>query len=142
MQNVPGDDMRLALTLEYLAGISGEDHMLTDDYYGYASQFDRYIMLVDERGSVEVREYRDSDAAGREMDSFEDGGFGASEHDAWISSEIRGYSVSFDSKYIGTYPTLRRAQAKVSLLMRETGYYPNVFLAGEHGPSVRRISVW
>jgi hypothetical protein len=138
---VDESDRALCVVLEYLAGISMEDYMLTDDWQGYVGVFGKYLLLEDGRGFVEVRELADSDAAMREVNGFEDDGFGADESDAWISSERNGYSVSFDGKYIDTYPRLNRAMAKVSLLMRDSGYYPNVFLAGEHGPSVRRIDV-
>jgi hypothetical protein len=67
---------------------------------------------------------------------------GADESDAYINYGRQGLEVSFDGKYIGRYETLRRAQAKVSLLMREHGYFPNVWLTGEHGPTIRRIDVW
>ena len=140
-QAVDESDWALCVVLEWLAGVSSMDHWLSDES-GYAGVSDRYMLIEDDRGFVEVREFTSVDAAMREMNSFEDDGFGASDMDAYISCDRNGYGVSFDGKFVGTYGTERRARAKVSLLMRETGYYPNVYLTGEHGPTIRRIEVW
>jgi len=140
-EGVACEDRPLAAVLEYLAGISMEDHYLADES-GYAGKFDRYILIVDDRGFVDVRTFPDSDAALREMNRYEDAGMGADEHDAWIGSEYSGYSVSFDGKHVGQYPSLRRAKAKVSLLMRETGFFPNVWLDNGGSSGIRRVDVW
>jgi hypothetical protein len=76
------------------------------------------------------------------MDEFEDDGFGAQEDDGWISCDRGGYFASLGGKRLGTFERLSRAKAAISLEMRRSGYYPNVFLSGEHGPTVRRIDVW
>lgn len=133
-------DRALCVVLEHLASESGEDWMLTDEWQGYAGQFDRYVLLEDSRGFVEVREYDDAATATREMQDWEDEGFGASEWDAWISEDRGGYAVTFEGKYVDTFPRLNRAKAKVSLLMRDSGYYPNAFLQDARG-TVRRVDV-
>lgn len=140
-EGVDESDRALCVVLEHLAGISWEDYWLSDDYQGYVGVFDRFMLVEDERGFVDVRTFADADSAMRECNSFEDRGFGADENDAYIGISNRGYEVSFDGKYVDTYPRLNRAMAKVSLLMRDSGYYPNVFLTGEHGPTIRRIDV-
>ncbi len=146
-EGIHESDRALCLVLESLAGVSGEDHLLTDDNYGYAGLFDRFILLHDDRGFYEVREFKTAELAMREMNQFEDDGFGASEYDAWIYDDRNGYGVSFEGKHIATFTSedspnpLRRARAQVSLCMRESGYYPNCFYQGERG-SVRRIEVW
>lgn len=141
-EGIDDDDRPLAAVLEHFAGLGMEDHMLADGS-GYAGQFSEHILIVDDRGFVDVRTFPNADAARREMDSFENDGMGASEDDAYIRYDgSRGLSVSFAGKFIGSYPTLRRAKACVSVLMRREGYYPNVWLTHEHGPTIRRISVW
>ncbi len=139
-QGVSEDDFALCIVLEHLAGISMEDHMLTDENYGYLGVFDRYMLLEDDRGFVEVRTFADADAAMREANSFEDDGFGADQFDAWITDEWNGYAVSFDGKYVDRFARLNRAKAMVALLMRDNGYFPNVWHATERG-SVRRIDI-
>ena len=136
-----GDDLALALVLHALMLDSGEDHFLSDES-GYMGQFGRFVLTVDDRGFVSAEEFASPEKAEARLNDAEDDGFGASEDDAWISLERGGYHVSFAAKSIGTFETERRARAAVSVEMRRTGYYPNVFLAGEHGPTVRRIDVW
>ena len=140
-EGVDESDRALCLVLGHLAGISFMDHWLTDDYSGYVGVVDRFMLVEDERGFVDVRTFKSADEAMRELNSFEDDGFGASEWDGWISSERNGYAVSLDGKTIGTYPRLNRALAAMAIAQRDAGYYPNTFLSGEHGPSVRRIEV-
>jgi hypothetical protein len=140
-EGIHADDRALAAVLEHLAGISMEDHWLADES-GYVGVFDRYLLVKDSSGFLDVWTFADMDAAMREINSYEDDGRGADESDAYINYGRQGLEVSFDGKYIGRYETLRRAQAKVSLLMREHGYFPNVWLTGEHGPTIRRIDVW
>lgn len=140
-EGVDESDRALCVVLESIAGDSGMDHWLTDDYQGYVGIVDRFMLIEDDRGFVDVRAFASPDAAMREINGYEDDGFGADQHDAWITDERGGYAVSFDGKYVDRFPRLNRAKAMVSLLMRDSGYYPNVFLSGEHGPSVRRIEV-
>lgn len=138
-----GDDqsLALALVLHALAAEGWVDEALADES-GSVSRIGRYLLVEDDRGFVEVRTFDSPEAAQRELDGYEDDGLGASEDDAWISSGTRGWEVSFAGKFIGTFKRESRARAAVSLEMRKSGYYPNVWLAGEHGPSVRRIDVW
>ena len=137
-----GDSLGLALVLDALSGISAEDHFLTDESYGYVGQFGRHLLVQDDRGFIEARSFASPEAAEREMNGYEDTGFGASEDDGWISYEPNGIYASLSGERLGRFDTLRRAQAAISVAMRKQGYYPNVFVSGEHGPSVRRIDVW
>lgn len=141
-ERVSRDDLPFALAMQASGPEDYADHFITDEYQGAAYVIGDRIWLEDERGFVEVRSFPSVDAAMRELNGWEDDGFGASEWDAWINCGTLGYEVSFQSKYLGTYETLRRAKARVSVEMRRTGYFPNVFFAGEHGPSIRRIEVW
>jgi hypothetical protein len=66
---------------------------------------------------------------------------GADEYDAYISWSRRGYEVSFEGKHVGTFETERRARAAVSVEMRRSGYFPNVYVVSDHG-NLHRIEVW
>jgi hypothetical protein len=137
------DDLPLAVALYAVALQGGGDWSLSDEWgSGSATKFGRVILVQDERGQLDLREFADAAAAEREMNSWEDDGMGASQDDAWISYTNRGIEVSFAGKHIGTFDRLTRAQACVSLAMRKEGYFPNVWVSGEHGPTVRRIDVW
>lgn len=140
-EGIGEDDYALVVVLEYLRGISMEDHWLADES-GYVGVFERHLLVEDSQGFVDVRTFTDHQAAMREINSYEDDGMGASEDDAYIAYERNGLYVSFAGKTVGTYETLRRAMAAVSVEMRRQGYFPNVWLTGEHGPTIRRIDVW
>lgn len=135
------DDLPLALALYALRRDGAYDSELSDDSLSVA-RFERYLLIEDSQGFVEVREFAGSTTAQAEMDGYEDDGLGASEDDAWLSYQNGGIAVSFAGKHVGTYERESRARAAVSLAMRKQGYYPNVWLAGEHGPGIRRIDVW
>jgi len=131
----------LTLALHSLS-LDGEDFFLTDDWQGYIGQFGRHVLTIDHDGFVESQSFTTPEKAYAWIAGVERDGFGANEDDAWISYEPRGLEVSFAGEHIGTFKTLRRARAAVSVEMRKQGYFPNVWLAGEHGPSVRMIDVW
>jgi hypothetical protein len=142
-EGVAYDDLPFALAMYAQGPENYADHFITDEYQGAAFVIGKRIWLEDERGFVDVREFASHEAAMKELDSWEDYGFGASEQDAWINcSSYSGYEVMFESKHVGNFKTLRRAKAAVSIAMRKAGYFPNVYLTGEHGPSIRRIEVW
>jgi hypothetical protein len=126
-----------ALTLNGFA-----DAWLSDESYGYLGRVGKYLVQEDDQGFVTSMEFSSADAAQQKMNSYEDDGFGASEDDAWISLAHGWIDVSFAGEHLGRFETERRARAAVSVAMRKTGYFPNVWLTGEHGPSVRRIEVW
>jgi hypothetical protein len=137
-----GDEqLALALVLQSLDLDGCADHFLSDES-GYAAAIDRFILTIDSSGFVDVQEYVDSAVALDRMNDFEGDGFGAQGDDGWISCERGGYFASLGGKRLGTFERLTRAQAAISLEMRRSGYFPNVFLAGEHGHSVRRVDVW
>jgi hypothetical protein len=140
-QGETGEQLALGLVLEHLDQDGGADWTLSDES-GYCAQIDRHLLLQDSSGFMEVRSFATAALAEKEMSSYEDQGMGASEDDAYISYENNGIGVSFGGKHIGRFNTLRRAKACVSVEMRKSGYYPNVFLCGEHGPTIRRIDVW
>jgi hypothetical protein len=133
----------LALVLYALDQDCAADHFLSDES-GYAAAIDRFILTIDSSGFVDVQEYVDSAVALDRMNDFEDDGFGAQPDDGWIVYERHGIAASLGTEDLGVFSRLSRAQAAVSLAMRRQGYFPNVFVADEHGPnvSVRRIDVW
>lgn len=142
MEGIHESDLPLALVLDYLAGISMEDYFLSDEGWGYAGVFDRHILTIDCRGFYDVTSFQTHDLAMREVNAMEDDGMGASDEDAYISYGNHGIEVSLAGKHLGTFTTERRARAAVSVAMRKEGFYPNVWLTGEHGPTIRRIEVW
>jgi hypothetical protein len=137
-----GDEqLALALVLQSIDMDGCADFFLSDES-GYAAAIDRYILACDSSGFVDVREYRTPELALATLAEWENDGFGASEDDGWISCERGGYYAQLGGKDLGTFERLTRAKAAISLEMRRSGCYPNVFVADEHGPSVRRVDVW
>jgi hypothetical protein len=135
------DSLATLLVLEHLDGDGGADFFLSDES-GYAAQLGRFVYKRDDRGFHSYEEFSSPEEAVKHMNGMEDDGFGADESDAYITFTPRGVEVSFDGKHIGTYERESRARAAVSVEMRRSGYFPNVFLCGEHGPTIRRIDVW
>jgi hypothetical protein len=137
-----GDEqLALALVLQSIDIDCGADHFLSDES-GYAAAIDRFILTCDSSGFVDVQEYRTPELALKRMDEFEDDGFGATEDDGWIVYERHGIAAYLGTEDLGVFSRLSRAKAAMSLAMRRQGYFPNVFVADEHGPSVRRVDVW
>lgn len=131
----------IALILEAWSNDGREDDYMSAEGWGYCAQFDRYLYMVDSSGFVTFEQHDDVSAACEEFTRLYSQGWGASEDDAYISDEPRGYAVSFAGKYVGTFERLNRARACVSLKMRESGYFPSVWHVGERG-SIEEISVW
>src|SRR5262252_1381285 len=65
------DELALALTLYALSLNGWTDYTLTDEYAGSISQIDRYLLVEDERGFIEVREFVNGDVALRELYGYE-----------------------------------------------------------------------
>lgn len=143
-EGVGHDDETLAtaLALYSIDLDGGADFTLSDESNGYAAQIGSFVLTVDDRGFVGVETFESDEKAMNWINRLEDDGFGASEDDGWISYERDGIHASLSGKHLGKFERLTRAQAAISVEMRKSGYYPNVFLSGEHGPSVRRINVW
>lgn len=55
------------------------------------------------------------------------------ESDDYIADDRDGYSVTHDERNIGTYPTLRRAEACLYLARARSNYWPNVWRVNDHG---------
>lgn len=74
-------------------------------------------------------------------DGFADGGtpysdeelYTPDESDDYISDDRDGYSVTHDERNIGTYPTLRRAEACLYLARARSNYWPNIWRVNERG---------
>jgi hypothetical protein len=62
------DAYPLAVVLEYLRDVSGEDHFLADEWNGYVGVFGEHVLLEDGQGFVEVRSFSTHEAALREVD--------------------------------------------------------------------------
>jgi hypothetical protein len=137
-----GAELATLLVLERIDLDGGADEFLSDEGNGYLAAIGQYVYCVDSQGFHSYQEERDAAAAVKRLRDAEDDGFGASEDDAYVTFTTHGVEASLAGKSLGTFRTERRARAAVSVAMRKEGYFPNVFLQGEHGPSVRRIDVW
>lgn len=135
------NSLGIALILHAIDLDGGADDFMSQESWGYMARIGQYIYSTDTSGFVDFTDHNNPEDADKEFNRWYDQGWGASEDDAWIGDDRSGYGVAFDGKHIGVYPRLSRAKAKVSLLMRETGHYPNVWYEGERG-NVRRLEVW
>jgi hypothetical protein len=64
---------------------------------------------------------------------MQDEAFTPDESDAFISDSPRGYGISMDGRFIGTYERERQAEAALYLEMERAGYFPNVWRVNDHG---------
>ncbi len=60
--------------------------------------------------------------------------------DAFVHYTRAGIALEVEGKRIGTYPTLRRAAAALRLWSHRSHYWPEVWICGEHGPTVRPVT--
>jgi len=143
-EQVRHDDETLATALAlYALDLAGSsEDFLSDEWNGHASRIGAFVLTVDGQGFVNFEEFDSEELASKWLYSLEDDGFGASEDDAFISYESNGIYASFGGKSLGRFERFTRAKAAISVEMRRQGYFPNVFVSGEHGPGVRRIDVW
>lgn len=127
------DALGILLILENADMNGMSDETMASDGYGYCARIGRYLYQVDDRGFHSFEEYQDVVKASHEFMRLYLEGWGASEWDAYISDDRNGYAVSFDGKYIDTYPRYQRARAKIRLLAIETGCYPDAWHCSERG---------
>lgn len=133
-----------ALVLYAAAGESGEDDFMSSDGWGYCGQFGQYLLFEDTQGFVTYADYGTVERAQMRFSDFYDDGWGASEDDAWISEDRGRFYVTFDGKELDLWPnnhgeiSERRAVARVRLESMRTGYWPNLWIAGERGDVIRR----
>lgn len=128
----------------------GDDHM-SNEGWGYCARIDNYLVYEDTQGFVTFDEFGSSERAEEEFYKLYKLGWGASESDYYITWD-RGKYRAYDGdsgKAIELWPDIhgeigrRRALAAVSLHMRRTGYWPDVWEEGERG-NITNVSeeVW
>jgi hypothetical protein len=142
-------DLAKALILYAWMLDSGEDDFMSSDGYGYCGRFGQYLLFEDERGSVSFWDEGTPEKAQKEFDRLHDDGMGAQEDDFYIQSGRNGYEVWQGHKEIHVWPsrnedyvTERRARAAISLEMRRTGCFPNVWNVGERGDVSPAKDIW
>lgn len=136
------------VVLEKMAGLGMEDDYMSSEGWGYCGRFGNYLLFQDTQGHWESSEYPSVEEAEERYQKLFDIGWGAWEDDAHIYCDRGIYYVTIEGKEIGRVHSgncphdnyLRRAKAMVSLEMRKTGYYPNVWLSDDR--SMHRIDVW
>jgi len=140
-------DLGKALILYAWCMMSSEDDFMSSEGYGYCGLFGRYLLFEDTSGFVTFSDEGTPEKAQSEFDRLYKDGMGASEDDAYISCDMGRWYVSFGGKELKVWPnrmgelTERRCLAAISLEMRRTGFYPNVW--EEYGYGVRLVDrVW
>lgn len=134
-------DLARALILHAWTMGGMEDDRMYQEGWGYCAMFGRYLVVEDDRGFFTFEEFDTVEKAQKEFDRLYSDGWGASEDDAYISFDRGLYEVSFNGKHIGTFERESRARAAISLAMRESGYYPSVWIVNDHG-NISEASVW
>jgi hypothetical protein len=118
----------------YAAVMDGaSSEQMSDGYGEWADMIVTVIVSGDSQGFVYAWDYGTPERAQKEWDDLYSSGLGAEDDDAYIGYDRGAYHVAFEGKYVAAYETRRRALAKVSLLMRESGFYPSVWEERERG---------
>jgi hypothetical protein len=122
--------LAIALILYAWSLDSGEDDSTSCEGWGWLGRFGRFLLIEDTRGFVTFEDYGTYDKAGKAFDDYYDGGWGASEDDAYIGE---GGDVFFAGKRVNVYANRngeisdRRRRAAVRLEAARQGFYPNLW---------------
>jgi len=124
-----------------------EEDYMSSEWGDYVALFGNWLLYCDSQGFVTAEEFRSVEAAVEHFTIIHDEGMGYHEEDATIYADNWGnYQVSFDGKHIANVRRedyenpLRRAKAIISVEMRKSGFFPNVWLTDDR--TARRIEVW
>ena len=85
-----------------------------------------------------TRDHRECDYCGRDHDT-DDHEDEPEEDDSYVHHGYRGLEVSHGNNHIGTYPDVESATHALFHAQHESGYFPNAWMSGEHGPSARPL---
>jgi hypothetical protein len=140
-----GDDpdlqpLGIALILYSLA-MSGMADDSCGNEWEHLDRIENFLLFSDSQGFVRFDEFDSAAKAETDFDSYYSDGLGANEDDAYVSFERGEWNASFAGKHLGSYPRESRAKAAISLEMRKSGYYPNVWYS-DQGGGISLISVW
>lgn len=123
----------VALILNAWSLDGAEDDRMYSEGWGSCERLGRFLLMTDSSGFVTIEEHDTDAKAEEEFTRYYVQGWGASEDDAYISDDRDGYAVSFEGRHLGTFERETRARAAISLEMRRTGYYPDVWHVNERG---------
>jgi hypothetical protein len=144
------ETMGKALLLYAFDGQDADDQMWNDGW-GSCYRYGNYLVMEDSQGFVTFEEFKDEEAADKKFNEWYMDGWGADEDDIYIVYEhYRGWQAWESGKQIKVWAprhtdviSRRRVLAAVSLHMRHTGHFPNVWEDQERG-TVKHIGkeVW
>jgi hypothetical protein len=138
------ESMGTVLILDVWANSGGEDEYMTQEGWGYLGRFGKYLLHQDTQGFVTYDEYESEEKALKEYDKLYKDGWGASEDDIYLTHD-RGWEAWQSGKQISVYARKgfeyddkegidrRRVLAAISVHMRKTGFYPDVWEESGHG---------
>lgn len=137
--NYCAEDMGKALIL-YAWRMDGcEDEWMSPEGWGSISRFDNYLLNEDSQGFVDFDEYNTEEEAVKEYEKLYMDGWGQSDDDIYVGWDRNGYKAFQSGKEIDCWADAhgekdrRRVLAAVSLHMRKTGFYPDVWETSDHG---------
>lgn len=141
-EGLHGSELGKLLILDAWSGDgSYEDDHMASDGWGYCARIGRYLYMHDTQGFRSFQEHATVALADAEFTRLYLDGWGACEDDAYITDDRDGYAVSFEGKYLGTFPRYNRARAAISLAMRKGGFFPSVWHCTERG-GITNVEVW
>lgn len=149
-QYFDAEAMGKALLYYAFLGSGDEDDAMSNEGWGYCARFENVLVFEDTQGFVTYDEFKDTEAAEKKFNEYYIDGWGAQEDDIYITHEMyRGWQAWESGKQIHVwarrneeYPDRRRVLAAISLHMRKTGYFPNVWEETHHGIKHIGTEVW
>lgn len=144
------EEMGKALILYEWMGTSGEDDFMSNDGWGYCGRFGSILVMEDTSGFFDFEEFKDEEAAEKKFNEWYNEGWGAQEDDIYLVCErFQGWQAWESGKQIHVWSnhegeiTRERVLAAISLHMRKTGCFPNIWEESSYG-TLRNIGseVW
>ena len=142
--NFCSESMGKALILyEWSMESGAEDESMGPDGWGRITRFDNFLLNEESSGFVTFDEYKTSEEAEKVFQTLYMEGWGQTEYDIFVSHDYRRGWQAYDGdsgKVIQVWPRegseevgRQRVLAAVSLHMRKTGYFPDIWEVGERG---------
>jgi hypothetical protein len=138
--------MGTALILYEWSMNSGEDEFMSNEGWGYLARFGEYHLQIDSQGFVSYEKYKNEEQSIKEYEKLYRSGWGASEEDIYVVNDYhRGWAAWQDGKEIPCWARSgyeydnhagidrQRVLAAVSLHMRKTGFFPDIWEESDHG---------
>jgi len=131
-----------AAILERFANESMEDDYMSTEWDGYIGRFGNWLYFSDSQGFKTAEEFKSVQDAEKRFDEIYADGMGYSDEDFTVSFDRGEYSVYQNHKRLFTHERESRCLAWISLEMRRTGFYPNVWREHERGGLSLVKNVW